>query len=221
MLLVLGASAQICCAGADGWMRLFVGVQGPGRWPSPLLLLRRWSSEFYKRAGRWQIWCLGQVWLLLATVGPWGATVAAVLCPAGSWRFSGCGLGHDVFVLETRWLRWCCRQEKGRAAYSRGWHGDVLGESLAPILSVPVAVAPRHHLSSWRRLPWSFVYILNGCGSSGEIPSSGFPGGRWRRLRRFLLESIVLESSHPAMRMFLLLSTWQWMSGQRPRVEDL
>ena len=31
--------------------------------------------------------------------------------------------------------------------------------------------------------------------SPGEIPSSGFfPGGRWRRIRRILLEGIVLES---------------------------
>jgi hypothetical protein len=102
-----------------------------------------------------------------------------------------------------------------------GWSGDVSGEILAPILSVPAAVASRRHVSSWRRLPWSFVCILDGCGSPGEIPNSGLPGGRWRRVRCFLLEGIILESSDPAMGVFLLLSTWQWMSGQRPRVEDL
>jgi hypothetical protein len=57
----------------------------------------------------------------------------------------------------------------------------------------------RRHFSSWRRLPRSSVCAPSrGLGSPGEIPSSWFPGGRWRRLRHFLLGGIVLESSHLA-----------------------
>jgi hypothetical protein len=58
-----------------------------------------------------------------------------------------------------------------------------------------------------------------GLGSPGEIPSSRFPGGRRRRLRRYLLEGVVLEGLF-LWHFLLLLSGW-WMSRQRPRVDDV
>jgi hypothetical protein len=58
-----------------------------------------------------------------------------------------------------------------------------------------------------------------GLGSPGEIPNSGFLGGRQRRLRRYLLEGVVLEGL--ILLHFLLLSSGWWMSRQRPRVDDV
>jgi hypothetical protein len=113
--------------------------------------------------------------------GGFGATTPSMR--SSCWRQGGC--------VGAWWLS--NREEKG--GLFSGWCGDVSVESPTPILSLPTVVAPRCHFPSWRCLPWSFVYTLDGCGSPGEIPSSGFPGGRWRRLRRFLLIVIVLESS--------------------------
>jgi hypothetical protein len=54
----------------------------------------------------------------------------------------------------------------------------------------------RCHFSSWRHLPWNFIYTLDGFISLGETPSFGFPCGRWLRQCRFLLGGIILESLH-------------------------
>jgi hypothetical protein len=42
---------------------------------------------------------------------------------------------------------------------------------------------------------WSFFHTLVvGLGYPGEIPSSGYLGGRWRRLRRDLHRGVILEA---------------------------
>jgi hypothetical protein len=83
---------------------------------------------------------------------------------------------------------------------SRGWHGGVPGKSPAPTtsLSVPAAVAPGVIFLLGDACHGAPSAPSRGLGSPGEIPSSWFPGGRWRRLRHFLLGGIVLESSHLA-----------------------
>lgn len=59
-----------------------------------------------------------------------------------------------------------------------------------------------------------------GLGSPGEIPSFGFPSGRWRRLRRSLLGGIVLESPQ-RLQAQASPSSVGWMSGQRPRADGV
>jgi hypothetical protein len=146
------------------------GAAAPHRWEAAVRTHGRWSwLEVPRLAGS-------------SMCGRGGSGPAAPGRRSSCWRRGG--------YVVAWWLS--TREEKG--GLFSGWRGDVPGESLAPILSVPAAVAPRRHFSSWRRLSWSFVYPLDGCSSPGEIPSSGFPGGRWRRLRRFLLVGIVLES---------------------------
>jgi hypothetical protein len=147
------------------------GAAAPHRWEAAMRRHGRWSLlEVPRLAG-------------LSACGRGGYGAAAPGRRSSCWRRGGC---DGAWWLSTR-------EEKGDMF--SGWCGDVLGESPAPILSVPAAVVPRCHFSSWKRLPWSFIYTLDGCGSPGEIPSSGFPGGPWRRLCRSLLVGIVLESS--------------------------
>jgi hypothetical protein len=94
---------------------------------------------------------------------------------------------HVVVGLHLR--RWwvVCGRIEARACAALGWCGGASSESFALILSVPAAVAHLRRLPSWRRWAWSSINALVlGLGSSGEIPSSGFPGGRRRRLCRDL-----------------------------------
>jgi hypothetical protein len=122
-------------------------------------------------------------------------------------------------VLETRWLCWCLvavdKGREGRPVLGVAWRcsgrkpsTDLVGAGSggAPAsfffletLAVELRLHPR-----WLRL-------------SGRNPKPWVPG-----------RAMAAAASFPSCRyrlgelaLFLLLSTWRWMSGQRPRVEDL
>jgi hypothetical protein len=101
-----------------------------------------------------------------------------------------------------------------------GCRGGVPSESFALTLSVPAAAAFKRRLPSWRRWPWFSIYTLGWGLALREKSLVPDLGGRWRRLRRNLLGGFVLEAMFSYWCVFFSLSGW-WMSGQRPRADDV
>ena len=112
-----------------------------------------------------------------------------------SWWSQMCDSGGVEPLLAGVLLAWWRSMLRTRSCSANGWRGGVPSESFALILSVPAAAAQRRRFPPWRRWPWSSIRThVAGLGSPGEIPSSGFPGGRRRRLRRDLPGGVVLEA---------------------------